>query len=133
MKTTAIKFTAILMLLTLVFSFNSFAQKQNSEESKVFTAFTLKGDNLVNIRLIKPADQAVTINVFDDTRKRVFTKKISKKDNLLLTHDITEFPSGTYTYEIKQGRDVIKSCSVVKASGTALKYGAEESMAEAKK
>jgi hypothetical protein len=49
-----------------------------------------------------------------------------------MTHDITEFPSGTYTYEIKEGRDVIKSCIVVKVSGNVLKYGAEESMAEVK-
>ncbi len=133
MKTTAIKLTAILMLLAIGISFNGNAQSNNSEQSEIFTAFTLKGDNLVNIRLIKPADQSVTINVFDDTHKKVFTKKISKKDNLLMTHDITDFPSGTYTYEVKEGKDVIKCCKVVKSSGSALKYCTEESMAEVKK
>ena len=133
MKTTAIKFTAILMILALGFTFNGNAQSKSSEKSEVFTAFTLKGNDLVNIRLIKPADQAVTINVFDDTHKKVFTKKIIKSDNLLLTHDISEFPSGVFTYEVKEGREVVKSCKVVKSSGDVLKYFAEESMAEAKK
>jgi len=133
MKATTIKFTAILIVLAIGISFNGNAQSNNSEKSKTFTAFTLKGDNLVKIRLVKPANQAVTINVFDDTHKKIFSKKFIKSDNLLMTHDISEFPSGTYTYEIKEGREVIKSCKVVKASGNILKYCNEESMAEAKK
>jgi hypothetical protein len=133
MKAIAIKFTAILIVLTLGIITTGKAQTNNAEQSKVFTAFTLKGDNLVNVRTIKPANQAVTINVFDETHKKVLTKKISKSDNLLLTHDITEFPSGTYTYEIKEGRDILNSCKVVKALGNQLKYCTEESMAEANK
>jgi len=133
MKTRAIQITAILIILSFGLVLNGSAQTNNPEKSEIFTAFTLKGDNHVNIRLIKPADQSITINVFDNTHKKVFSKKINKSDNLLLTHDISEFPTGTYTYEIKEGREVIKSCKVVKSSGQQLKYCAEESMAEATK
>ena len=133
MKAKAIQITVILMILTFgaITSVNS--QNNNVEKTKVWTSFTLKGDNQVNLRLIKPAGLVVTINVYDNTRQKVFTKKIRKSDNILLTHDISEFPAGVYTYEIIEGKELVKSCKIVKSTGSDLEYFPMGNVAEARK
>ncbi len=133
MKARAIQFTAILMILTLGLTLTGNAQNNNPEKSKVFTAFTLEGNDQVKIRLIKPAGQSVTINVFDETHRKVFTRKIKKSNNLLMTHDISEFPAGVYIYEIIMGKELVKSCKIKKSSGSDLIYLPVENLAEAAK
>lgn len=122
MKAKAIQITAILMILTFGVITNGNAENDKTEKTKVWTTFTLKGANQVDIRLIKPAGLVVTISVYDNTRQKVFTKKIRKSDNILLTHDISDFPAGIYTYEIKNGKQLIKSCKIVKSTGNNLEY-----------
>ena len=133
MKTRAIQITAILMILTFGAITNGNAENDKAVKTKVWTTFTLKGQNQVDIRLVKPAGLVVSINVYDNTRQKVFTKKIRKSDNILLTHDISEFPAGVYTYEIKDGKELVKSCKIVKSTGNDLKYFPVGNVAKAKK
>ena len=128
MKTKAIQLTAILMILTA----SVFAQSAE-EENKVWTSMTLSGQNTVELRLIKPAGATVTLSVYDETHKRVYNQRIRKESNLLVTHNISTFPSGVYTYEVSDGRDVVMETSIVKSPGENLEYLPVNSMAEAKK
>lgn len=123
MKTRAIQLTVVLMLIAAT----AFAQKSNN----VQTSVSLKGTDKVEIRMMNPESDAVTFNVYNGTHQKVYSNRF-RDENLLITHDITEFPNGIYTYEIKCGKDVVSSTDIVKASGKDLFYKPMEGYAEAK-
>lgn len=127
MKTKAIQLTIVMMM----FAATMFAQKTSKNE--VWTSMTLKGTDKVEIRMMIPDDEVVVLNVYDDTQKKVFAKRIKNKNNLLISHNIASFPSGVYTYEVKNGKNVVSSTQIVKASGKDLNYKPVESIAEAAK
>ena len=126
MKTTTIQLTVILMMIATA----AFAQQKH--ESEVFAAVSLDGCDKVEIRMMMPEDETAILKVYDETRKNLLTKRISNKSNLLISHIITDFPSGTYTYEVKSGNEVIASTDIVKKSGKDLFYKPNEEFAEAK-
>jgi hypothetical protein len=126
MKTAAIQLTVILMMIATA----SFAQQKS--DSDVYAAVNLKGTDKVEIRMMMPDDETAVLKVYDETRKNLLTKRISNKNNLLISHIITDFPSGTYTYEVKSGQDLITSTCIVKKSGQNLFYKPSEEFAEAK-
>jgi hypothetical protein len=128
MKTRAIQLTVVMMMLTATM----FAQSK--KENKVWTSMTLKGTDKVEIRMLIPDDEVVVLNVYDETRKNVFTKRIKNENSLLLSHHISSFPNGAYTYEIKNGKkEVVSSTEIIKASGQDLVYKPLEGIAEADK
>jgi threonine dehydrogenase-like Zn-dependent dehydrogenase len=126
MKTMAMTLTVVMMMFAVTLT----AQKANDQD--VFTAMTLKGTDKVELRMIKPAGETVVITVYDKTNQRVFSKRFKKENSLLLSHDISEFPAGVYTYEIRSGNEVIRSTEIVKASGCDLTYKPMETFAEIK-
>lgn len=126
MKTTAIQLTVILMMIATA----AFSQQQSA--SDVFAAVTLEGKDKVEIRMMMPDGETTVLKVYDETRKNLLTKRISNKTNLIISHMITEFPSGTYTYEVKSGKDLITSAEIVKKSGQDLFYKPNEEFAEVK-
>jgi len=127
MKTKAIQLTIVMMMLAATM----FAQ--NSNNSEVLTSMTLKGTDKVEIRLMIPDDEVVVLNVYDDTHKKLFTKRIKNKNSLLISHNIASFPGGVYTYEVKNGKNVVSSTQIVKALGKDLTYKPVEGIANAAK
>ena len=127
MKTKTIQLTVVMMM----FAATMFAQK--SSNSEVWTSMVLKGTDKVEISMLIPDDEVVVLNVYDDTHKKVFTKRIKNKNNLLISHNIASFPSGVYTYEVKNGKNIISSIQIVKATGKDLAYKPVEGIAEAGK
>lgn len=126
MKTIAIQLTVVMMMIaTSAFS-------QNSNDSKVTASISLEGQDRVEVRMMIPDDEIAVLKVFDETRKNVYTKRISKTKNLLLSHMITAFPSGIYTYEIRNGKEVVSSADIVKSPGEDLRYKTVEGYAEAR-
>lgn len=128
MKTKAIQLTAILMIFTA----SVFAQSSNNE-NKIWTSMTLAGENTVELRMMKPADAVVMVNVYDETHKRVYSKRITRQSNLLLSHDITSFPAGVYTYEVSKGKELVMETSIRKSSGEKLEYLPVNSVADSGK
>jgi hypothetical protein len=126
MKTMTMTLTVVMMMLAATLT----AQTQNNQD--VFTAITLKGSDKVELRMVKPAGETVVLAVYDETMQKVFTKRFKKENNLLLSHDISEFPAGVYTYEVRSGNEVIRSTEIVKASGCDLTYKPIETFAEIK-
>ncbi len=131
MKAKAITITAILMLITV--SVFSQVNNEGSTDNKVWTSMTLSGQNRVELRLIKPADVNVMLSVYNDTHERVFSKRITGESNLLIAHDISNFPSGVYTYEVTRGKEKLMETKIKKSTGKTLEYMPETSMAEAGK
>lgn len=125
MKTKAIQLTVIMMMIAAT----AFAQKAND---KIWTSMSLKGTDKVEIRMMIPDDETVVLNVFDQTHRKVFSKRIKEDGGVLISHKINEFPSGVYTYEIKNGKEVVSSTDIVKESGKELYYKPVEGYAEAK-
>jgi len=126
MKTMAMQLTVVMMMLAATL----FAQKSNNQD--VFTSMTLKGSDKVELRMIKPAGETVVITVYDETMHRVFSKRFKKENSLLLSHNISEFPAGVYTYEVRSGNEVIRSTEIVKTTGSDLTYKPLETFADTK-
>jgi len=116
MKTKAIQLTVVMMMLTATL----FAQKAN--DKNVWTSMTLKGADKVEIRMVIPDKEVVVLNVFDNMGQKVFTTHFKNKKNLLVSHDISSFPSGVYTYEITNRKQVVSSTQIVKVCGHDLVY-----------
>jgi len=129
MKARAIQLTAALMIITL----STFAtgKTSKSNDGNVWTAMTLVGKNYVEIRMTKPADVVVTLNVYNETHQKVYSKRIRKETDLILSHNIANFPNGVYTYQIKEGKNVVSEKSIVKSSGEMLQYLPDENLADA--
>lgn len=127
MKTT-MKLAAVVMMVMVTMSAYSQINK-----GKVVTSMTLKGENKVWVRITKPAETVLTMNVYDKYRTKVYSTRITKQSELLITHNIAEFPAGVYTYEIKEGKNVVSETSIVKSTGKALEYAPVESLATSEK
>lgn len=116
MKTMAMTLTVAMMMFAATLT----AQQANDQE--IFTAMTLKGTDKVELRMIKPAGETVVVRVYDETNQRIFSKRFRKENSLLLSHDISEFPAGVYTYEVSSGNEVIRSTEILKSTGCNLVY-----------
>lgn len=125
MKTKAIQLTVVLMMIANY----AFSQKP---ADKVWTSMSLKGADKVEIRMLIPDDEVLTINVYNQKNSKVYSKTIKHKNNLLLTHQIAEFPNGVYTYEITNDNEIISSTKVVKSAKQDLYYKPVAEYAEAR-
>ena len=131
MKTTT-KLAAVMMMVMVTIS--AYSQMNiGSSKGNVFTSMMLKGENKVEVRITKPAEAVLTLNVYDQERTKVYSMNIKKENDFLLTHKIDEFPAGVYTYEIKNGKDVVMKTSIVKSTGKALEYAPVENLASSHK
>jgi len=132
MKTRAMKLTAVVMMVMV--SMSAYSQTNGGiNKGKVLTSMMLKGENKVELRITKPAETVLTLNVYDKYNTKVFSTRINKENDLLLTHNIAEFPAGVYTYEIREGKNVVSETSIVKSSGKALEYAPVERLASTEK
>ena len=116
MKTKAIQLTIALMMLTV------FTYAQKAKTNSVWVSIMLKGKEKVEIRIVKPAGEVVILNVYDETNKKVLFRRIAKESNLLISHYISPFPYGEYTYEVKSKKQIILSTQIIKSSKNDLVY-----------
>ncbi len=127
MKTKALQVTMVMMMLATAL----FAQKTTKDE--VFTSMILKGTDKVEIRLMIPDKDAVMLYVYDENDSRIFSKRIKNVKDVLVKHDINDFPDGVYTYKIVKDKKVIASTPIVKAQGKELAYKPIENLSTAKR
>jgi hypothetical protein len=106
---------------------------QNINKDEVWTNMMLKGQDKVEIRIMKPADEVVVLNVYADNYKKVFTKRIAKENNLLISHDISTLPNGEYTYELKNKKQIVSSTQIIKSAKNDLVYKPMDNLAEMNK
>ncbi|NCA84946.1 MAG: hypothetical protein EOM83_05140 [Clostridia bacterium] len=125
MKTLATTLTMMLIIAATGLS------AQNTNADKIFTALTLNGQDVVELRLMKPAGAVVTFVVTDESGAVVYSKRIKKEDNLLISHQVGTLDDGVYTYCVKSADETLRSTDVVKAAGKPLIYKPVENIAEA--
>jgi hypothetical protein len=125
MKTLAMTLTMMLMIAA------TGAMGQTSKSDGFFTAMTLNGHDVVELRLMKPDGTAVTVVVTDKSGAVVYSKRIKKQNNLLISHNVSTLDDGIYTYTVKSADQTLRSTDVLKATDRPLIYKPIENLAEA--
>lgn len=119
MKTTIL--TSVLAVLTAV----TFAQKisananeTKSESPKVNVAmFATVSDHVTMIVMKQPEDK-LNLKIRDDEGSVVFEKSLRRPENRKIEFDLSQLPEGSYTFELRKGRQVVYTNLVSKESNT---------------
>jgi len=123
MKTKAIKLTAVLMLISFtVFAAGNFggtksANDKNSARANVYPV----SKEMVEIRVAKPAEAILNLEVYNEVGKMIYSTTLKDGMNLRVSHDISVFPLGLYTYNISEGENLIHSSMILKTRETIIK------------
>jgi hypothetical protein len=125
MKTLATTLTMMLIIAATGLS------AQNTNAGEIFSAITLNGQDVVELRLMKPSGAVVTFVVTDESGAIVYSKRIKKEDNLLISHKVSTLDDGVYTYCVKSADETLRTTEVIKAAGKPLIYKPVENFAEA--
>ncbi|HPE57892.1 MAG TPA: hypothetical protein PK904_15905, partial [Bacteroidales bacterium] len=72
----------------------------------------------VTMILSKTPETKIKLVVKSDNDEVLYQKQFKKIDNTRVKYDISEFPSGEYTFEVVQGKDVLYSQKFSKRDGT---------------
>lgn len=133
MKTTALKLTAVLMILTAsVFAAGNLggtkpAKDKSSSRANVYPV----AKDMVEIRVVKSAEDVVNLEVYNESGSKVYQTTLKSGMNLRVSHDIREFPQGLYTYKVTQDGKLIHTSLILKTRETILKCNPENENATA--
>lgn len=125
MKTLATSLTMILMIAATT------VMGQTSKSNEIFTAIVLNGQDVVELRLRKPAGVAVTLVVTDSSGVVVYSRRIKKENNLLISHNVSTLDDGIYNYVMKTTDEILLSTEILKTHDEPLIYKPVENIAEA--
>jgi hypothetical protein len=133
MKTKAIKLTAVLMILTVsVFAAGNFGvTKPTNDKTSTRAGVYPVAKDMVEIRVVKPAEDVVNLEVYNESGKNVYKTSLINGMNIRVSHDIKEFPVGLYTYKISEDGKLIYSSMILKTRETILKCSPENEHATA--
>jgi len=107
--------TLILTAAFIAFTVASFAQTETSLKSndyvlntdEISIAFYPTSTDHITMILMKNSDQRVKVRVTDADNQVLYEKKYGKVNNARIKYDISEFPSGNYTFEVLKGNKVL--------------------------
>lgn len=121
MKT--ITFTLILVLITGI-SFAQFPQSSSPDsccyvEDDLRAAIFEGNPDYIHVKVAKKPGDKVKIRV-KDKNKTLYAQNYKKYARVDVQYDIREFPTGTYTFEIVQGKEVVFSKIIDKDNREAL-------------
>ena len=133
MKTIAIKLTAVLMILTVsVFAAGNFGgTKPTNDKNNTRAGVYPVAKDMVEIRVVKPAEDVVNLEVYNEAGSKVYETTIKNGMNFRVSHDIKEFPAGLYTYKISEDGKLIHNSMILKTRETILKCSPETDHATA--
>ena len=118
---TLILTTAMVVLATLSFSQNESKVESNefvkSDDGVTIVMYPNSGDAVTMI-LSKTPESKVKLQVKSSADEILYSKKFNKTDKARVKYDISEFPSGDYTFEVVKGKDVLYSQKFSKRDGT---------------
>ena len=120
MKTVVL--TAALVVLTIA----TFAQKESPVKSNDFVlntdeisiAFYPNSTDAVTMILTKDNDQKVKVRVSNSDEKVLYERRYARINRTKVKYDVSEFPSGEYTFEVIKNNEVIFSKNFTKREGT---------------
>jgi len=134
MKTKAIKLTVLLTILSLgVFAAGDFGLSKTAKKDKSTTHARIYPvtKDIVEIRVIKSAEDIVNLDVFNERGRKIYKTTITSGMNIRISHDISEFPEGVYIYKISEGEVTVFSAIILKTNETILKCSPESETANA--
>ena len=109
---TLILTTAMVVLTTLSFSQNELAAKSNDyvlNSEDLTVAMFANSEDQVTMILLKNPETVVKLKVKSENNRVLYTKRFKKADKSHVRYDISEFPTGEYTFEIVKDKDVLYS------------------------
>ena len=118
---TLILTTAMVVIATLSFSQNENQVTNNQfvhQGEDVTVAMYPNSGDAVTMILSKTPETKIKLVVKSDNDEVLYQKQFKKIDNTRVKYDISEFPSGEYTFEVVQGKDVLYSQKFSKRDGT---------------
>ncbi|HRX97193.1 MAG TPA: hypothetical protein P5514_09640 [Bacteroidales bacterium] len=118
---TLILTTAMVVIATLTFSQNENQVTNNQfvhQGEDVTVAMYPNSGDAVTMILSKTPETKIKLVVKSDNDEVLYQKQFKKIDNTRVKYDISEFPSGEYTFEVVQGKDVLYSQKFSKRDGT---------------
>lgn len=129
MKTFTQKLTAL--SLVLFFSISLYGANNNSIKAEL----KLKNNEMVEIHFSGNSTQTIGLKVFNDKGEIVFSKCLKNEGHQKLHHNIADFSTGIYTYQVIEGDEVVYSARLIKPDEASvecrnLKCGAMASISE---
>ncbi len=118
---TLILTTAVVVLTTLSFAQNEMQSNSNEfvlNSENVSVAMYPNSADAITMILSKAPDAVVKLRVKSDSDEVLYQKKFRKVDNARVKYDISEFPTGEYTFEVVEGKEVLYTQKFSKRAGT---------------
>lgn len=110
--------TAALAVLTAI----SFAQTTVSEKEFIsgndnvkVAMYPTSADQVTFILMKQPTDK-LNLKIKDAEGNLVYEKRLRKPDNRKITFDISSLPEGSYTFELKKGKETLYNSSITKGN-----------------
>jgi len=113
--------TLILTTALVVFTTLSFAQESVKElddsvklvKSDIEVALLQNSEDQVKLLMAKEPGELVKVKVYEDD-KLLYQRRIKKAGTAHITYDISQFPDGTYVFQVEKDKEVVYSKSVSK-------------------
>lgn len=107
--------TLILTIALLVITSLSFAQENQVADSNniVFDSESVQcvmfpvSNDMVTMILEKDPGEKVNVRIKSSNSDLLYQKRINKVDKARVKFDISQFPTGEYTFELVQGKEVL--------------------------
>jgi hypothetical protein len=123
MKTIKLTFTFAIILMAGI-AFAQFPQSSSPDscsyvEEDLRAAIFEGNPDFVHVKVAKKLGDKVKIRVKDEN-KTLYAQNYKKYARVNVQYDIREFPEGSYTFEILQGKEVVYSKVIEKKNSEAL-------------
>ena len=117
---------AVTILMTSLFS-NVSAQKKKKDKSNItkFEQVQISYDmnDLVTVKYLNALSQdpwEMKVRIYDESSKLIDSYVSRKKGNARVGYDISQFPTGNYTFELYKNRESVYSKVIVKQESIAI-------------
>ena len=118
---TLIVTAALVVLTTTAFTQQETSAKANEfvlSSEEISIAFYPNSANALTMILSKEDGQKVKVRLTDSDDKVLYSKRYSKVNNTKVKYDVSEFPSGEYTFEVVKGGEVLYTKNFTKREHT---------------
>ena len=114
--------TLLLTTALVVLTALSFAQQETTSLSndnvqvtdQVKCVIFPNSSDMVTMIVDKPPGEKVNVRIKEGNKKVLYQKRIKKDDKTKVKYDISEFPSGEYTFELVKGKEVLYTKTITK-------------------
>ena len=116
MKTTMLITLALVLNLSMTFASENMPKKpiMNVVESNYQMLLTQAENDMVEFVLLKTNSDVFKVKVYDTKGDRLFTKRIKKNNKSKTSFEISELPTGTYTFLIERNGEELETRPVIK-------------------